>query len=170
MANWWLPADGFASTVRLAWRRTTVASSQTPDTGGIDQGILTQADPSELTDEIRGVKWVVRGGAHWLTYQEPGAGRTTLVVMPDELKWLRYGDISWQHTFIRGEKTKSSLQLGNRQLPVELETLSLSVQVEPYGGQIRLYANLVVAGTAETLKTELTFFREDAADGEPTSR
>lgn len=163
MADWWLPEDGFTATVRLTWRRTAFAADE-PSGGGDNSAA---AEP--LTDEIKGVKWIVRGGAHWLTYQEEGAGRTTLVVTPDELKWLRFGDISWQHTFTVGQKTTSALQVGVRQLPVEMDTLAFFAKVQPEGGHIRLIADMVVDGSAETLQTELNFSREEPDGAKPAS-
>jgi uncharacterized beta-barrel protein YwiB (DUF1934 family) len=150
MATWWLPEDGFTANVTLTWRRTTPGSAP----GG-------NASES-LADRIPSVKWVVRGGAHWLTYQEPEAGRTTLVIGRNELKWLRFGDISWQHTFTLGEITESTLQVGERQLPVTMETLALKSEVEPSGGHVLLVAHMSVAEAQETLQTELTFLREDS--------
>lgn len=70
--------------------------------------------------------------------------RTTLKVEPTRLTLIRHGGVSWNSVFANGLKHHSVMVLGGSSLPVETQTMGLTIDVRPDGGEISLEYRLLI--------------------------
>ncbi len=146
---YWLADQEFAHAVPLVWERT----AKDPAAPG-----EVEAERMVIADAV----WRQKGQAHYLTFTDPEAGKSTggkivLRILPDRLVLTRFGDVTWNHTFAKGVAGKSGLRMGGFGLDVETETRELDIRVDPEGGVVRMEYRMTMAGVVQDVRLQLRF-------------
>jgi len=179
--TFWIDESIGPRTVALSWMR----EEYTDDGKRIDS-----ANPVRIV----GAEWVVRGGAHYVTYQESAEElerqlgeqtqspaersvtttsaaenmqsetRTTLCIKPNQLTLIRHGAVRWNHVFREGHHAASTMHIGPMVLAVETWTDTLNLEICETAGRVELSYRLDIAGEQQHVKLVIQFGEEVETD------